>query len=286
MNCDVWRCRTILSDKHRRLALRFPFAYLPLPHGTVGKGNDANGQTKGHEQIEMQTRENAATLEDMDAMIWEATLLHWGAFPHIPSCCRRYWWTAISVMNLGECAICLQSITSHSQATAPEDGHDGCHLSVTVLSRCCHMFHRSCLTSYLVNQGSQIQRQETRRSSVRSRGTENQVQAEPRCPVCRGPANAGDMLSFREEDVHKNRARMVAALQFALAVSCPSLFTKVMETGRNPRKDSSQAGRCALGVFSRSMWSSRGCKLIEDLVRRYWDDTSVHDLLTNLCEVD
>lgn len=234
----------------------------------------------------MQTPENAATLEDLDAMIWEATLLHWGAFPHIQSCCNRYWWTAISVMNMGECAICLQSITPYSQAKVPEAGDDGCHLSVTVLSRCCHMFHRSCLTSYLVNQGSQIQRQETRRSSVRNRGAENQVQTEPRCPVCRGTAHAGDMLSFRHEDVRKNRGRMVTALQFALAVSCPSMVSKVMETGRHPKKDSQQSSRCALGDFSRSMWSSRGCKLIEDMVRRYWDDTLVHDLLTNLSEVD
>jgi hypothetical protein len=73
----------------------------------------------------MEARDRVVEKEDvevaagLDAFLWEATWLHWGAASHVPACCRRHLWLARCQQDWGDCAICLSTMRSPQPSFEP-----------------------------------------------------------------------------------------------------------------------------------------------------------------------
>jgi len=230
-------------------------------------------------------------------------MLRWGAKPHLHACCRRYWWTAISGMDAGECAICLQRIcVEDTVAVDAQVLSEG----LTLLRRCSHMLHTQCLANYLLTQGAQISRTEARQSRSRV-GDCQQVAVEPKCPICRGDISSkstagwlrsaadkftwayleGDLLPLRAEEMQLARARMASVLRFARALPSSHCMPPPAGDGSGSLADGHAMDVHAKIVRAHQgcpahLWSARGLSLVAEMLRIYArSDASAH-VLTNL----
>lgn len=296
-----------------RQALQVPLAELSV--------QEAAAHQHAQDFRTAEPRTGPTTLQDLDDMIWEATLLRWGVEPHLQACCRRYWWAAISGTDADECAVCLQKMCLED--TVADETQD---LSLTLLSRCSHMLHTRCLANYLLAQGVQTSRTEARQSRARV-GDCQQAVVEPKCPICRGDISSrngagwlrsaadkftwayleGDLLPVCTEEMRRARARMASVLRFARALPCSPCMSPPVGHGSGswadvhavqkaswpsefevPEANNSESNPAETRRpptrwqgVSR-LWSARGFSLISEMLGFYSrSDASAH-VLTNL----
>ena len=128
--------------------------------GSRQAADPADASTGGGVEGRSSSRETGG-LECIDALQWEAFLLHIGCRPHYTVCRQRHWWNSFGKGVHVDCAICMLPLCdSNSRAAAgTSDGLRG--LGLISVINCKHRFHQLCCETWKATK--------------------------PICPICRTP---------------------------------------------------------------------------------------------------